>query len=221
MYHRIAKVRAGEPQLTVDLTVDPADFARQMRWLADNDFTSITQRQLFDALMEGAPLPERPVLITFDDGYRGVATIAAPIMRRHGLTGTAYVITDRISKDPKAAPTWLTWGQIRALERRGWDIGSHTVSHADLTATPPDQVLRQLRQSRFALEKNLGQPVQWFCYPYGRVDPEVERLVRKAGYVLAVTTQPGDRLSAREPLLLPRVRVSYETGVRGLSAALG
>lgn len=91
----------------------------------------------------------------------------------------------------------------------------------DLTATPADQTLRQLRQSRFALERNLGHPVQWFCYPAGRVNPEVERLVRKAGYVLAVTTRPGDRLSAREPLLLPRVRVSYQTGVSGLSAALG
>jgi len=221
MYHRIAKVREGEPQLTIDLTVDPDDFARQMQWLADNGFTSITQRELYDALMEDGPLPERPVLITFDDGYRGVATVAAPIMRRHGFIGTAYVITDRIAKDPKVAPTWLTWGQLRALDRRGWDIGSHTVSHADLTDLPPDRALKQLRQSRFALERNLDQPVQWFCYPYGRVDAGVEQLVREAGYVLAVTTQPGDRLSAREPLLLPRVRVAYDTGVRGLAASLG
>ncbi|MFM8612661.1 MAG: polysaccharide deacetylase family protein [Actinomycetota bacterium] len=195
--------------------------ARQMAWLADAGYASITQRQLFAALMEGAPLPERPVLITFDDGYREIAETAAPIMARHGLTGTAYVITDRILADPAAAPLWMTEDQLRDLAAAGWDIGSHTVTHQELTLVDEATALRELRASRFRLERILGRPVQWFCYPVGEYDTASEGLVRRAGYVLAVTTDEGTLQRADQPLLLQRVRVSDDTGVAGLRARLG
>jgi peptidoglycan/xylan/chitin deacetylase (PgdA/CDA1 family) len=221
MYHRIAVLQGDEAQVTRDLTVEPPEFGLQMQWLVDNGYTSISQRQLYDALMEGAELPERPVLITFDDGYRGIARIAAPIMGRVGLTGTAYVITDRIAEDRDTAPQWLTWSMLRRLERRGWDIGSHTVSHREIPSLDRESALEQLRGSRFRLEKELGHPVQWFCYPAGRVSPEAVELVREAGYVLAVTTEQGTLQSASDPLRLTRVRVANDTGVSGLAAALG
>lgn len=221
MYHRIARPSAGAGAYERDLTVGPRDFARQMAWLADAGYASITQRQLFAALMEGAPLPERPVLITFDDGYREIAETAAPIMARHGLTGTAYVITDRILADPAAAPLWMTEDQLRDLAAAGWDIGSHTVTHRELSLVDEATALRELRASRFRLERILGRPVQWFCYPVGKYDTASEGLVRRAGYVLAVTTDEGTLQRADQPLLLQRVRVSDDTGVAGLRARLG
>jgi len=220
MYHRIAMLHGGEPAMTVALTVDPQEFGLQMQWLKANGYQSISQQQLYDALMEGAPLPEKPVLITFDDGYRGIATLAAPIMQRVGFFGTAYVITDRIAKNRKTAPTWMTWGHLRLLEKQGWDIGSHTVSHRELPRLSPEAAAKQLRQSRVALEKNLGHPVQWFCYPAGRVNDAAVEAVRAAGYVLAVTTASGRTQNAEDPLRLSRIRIDNSTGVRGLSAAL-
>jgi len=220
MYHRIAVLAGDEPAVTVDLTVDPGEFALEMQWLKDNGYTSITQMQLYNALEEGQPLPDKPVLLTFDDGYRGIATIAAPIMTRVGMVGTAYVITDRIANLKKTAPTWMTWSQLRTLEQRGWDIGSHTVAHTEIPSMTPEAGLKTLRASRFALEKHLAHPVQWFCYPAGSVDPASVELVKKAGYVLATTTKSGDVHSAADPLQLSRIRISNNTGVRGLAAAL-
>lgn len=80
--------------------------------------------------------------------------------------------------------------------------------------------MQTLRQSRRALERHLGHPVQWFCYPAGRVDDKSVEWVRSAGYVLATTTESGDTLSAQDPLRLQRIRISNSTGVRGLAAAL-
>ena len=220
MYHRIAVLAGDEPAVTIDLTVDPGEFTLQMQWLQDNGYTSITQMQLYRALEEGKPLPDKPVMITFDDGYRGIATIAAPIMTRVEMVGTAYVITDRIANLKKTAPTWMTWSQLRTLEQRGWDIGSHTVAHTEIPSMTPEAGLKTLRASRFALEKHLAHPVQWFCYPAGSVDPASVELVKQAGYVLATTTKSGDVHSAADPLQLSRIRISNSTGVRGLAAAL-
>ena len=220
MYHRIAVLQGDEPAVTQGLTVDPGEFRLQVQWLKEQGYETITQLQLYKALMEGGDLPAKPVMLTFDDGYRGIATIAAPIMKQVGYVGTAYVITDRIAKNPKKAPTWLTWNQLRILEQRGWDIGSHTVSHTEIPGLSPADAAHALRQSRFALERNLGHPVQWFCYPAGAVDATSVDEVRKAGYVLATTTESGEVHSAQDPLRLSRIRVSNTTGVRGLSTAL-
>jgi peptidoglycan/xylan/chitin deacetylase (PgdA/CDA1 family) len=221
MYHRIAVLQGDEPRVTQGLTVDPGEFRLQMQWLKEQGYTTITQLQLFKALEEGGTLPDKPIMLTFDDGYRGIATIAAPIMTQLGFVGTAYVITDRIARDPKRAPTWLTWRQLRILEQRGWDIGSHTVSHTELPGLSEAAALKTLRASRFALERQLGHPVQWFCYPAGAVDAASVEWVRKAGYVLATTTQEGDVHNAADPLRLSRIRVANSTGVRGLADALG
>lgn len=220
MYHRVAPARLDASPYERDLTVAPRAFARQMAWLDAQGYASITQRELFDALMSGAPLPRRPVLITFDDGYREIAETAAPIMAEHGFAGTAYVITDRIAADPAAAPQWLDEEQLRDLQAAGWDIGSHTVSHLELPSLADAEALRQLRASRYRLERILGRPVQWFCYPVGRFDDRTVALVRRAGYVLAVTTRPGVTQRASDPLRLERVRISDDTDVRDLARAL-
>jgi peptidoglycan/xylan/chitin deacetylase (PgdA/CDA1 family) len=217
MYHRINVVSADTPRESRGLTVHPHDFARQMGWLHGHGFTSITQRDLWDALLCGRRLPRRPILITFDDGYRDVFFHASPVLRRLGFRATAYVVSGRISAGD---PSFLTWPLLRALERRGIEIGSHTVAHHDLTSLPDAALLDDLRRSRRTLERRLGHPVPWLAYPFGRNDARVRRQARRAGYLLAVTTQPGALASAREPLALPRLRVLDTTGVTGLARML-
>ena len=112
-------------------------------------------------------LPGRPILITFDDGYRDVFFRASPVLRRLGFRATAYVVSGRISAGD---PSFLTWPLLRALERRGIEIGSHTVAHRDLTSLPDGALLEDLRSSRLTLERRLGHPVPWLAYPFGRND---------------------------------------------------
>lgn len=217
MYHRVNVVTASTPASSRALSVHPADFVRQMEWLDRNGYHTITQRRLFDALMCGGSLPHRPVLLTFDDGYRDVFFNASKVLARLNMRATAYVVTDRIS-GPDIS--FLTWNLLHALERRGIEIGSHTRAHRDMTSLSDEAMLADLTQSRRVLERRLGHPVPWLAYPFGSYDERVERIARRAGYVLGVTTEPGALHSARRPLALPRLRVLDSTGVTGLAAML-
>lgn len=218
MYHRVGGVpaHAAGPFIR-GLTVAPRVFAVEMEWLARNGFHVISQVQLLEALEWGAKLPPKPVMITFDDGYRDVLYNAAPILRRLHMPATAYVITARVGGPD---PSFLDWGELRTLERDGFTIGSHTEHHLDLTALAPAQAWRELAGSRAILERRLGRPVLWLAYPGGREDAQVVALTRRAGYLLAVTTQPGDVQSARQPLLLHRDEILGNLRVASFAALL-
>jgi len=217
MYHRVNVSDPSEPAVSRRLTVHPDDFARQMAWLKRRGYETVTQRDLFAALVHGRPLGPRPILITFDDGYRDVFFEASPVLSRHGFRATAYVISGRISAGDSS---FLTWPLLHALERRGIEIGSHTVLHRDLTSLDTAEAMAELVNSRRRLERELGHPVQWLAYPFGRFNARVEALARRAGYVLATTTQPGVEKPASSPLALRRLRVLDSTGVRGLAQLL-
>jgi peptidoglycan/xylan/chitin deacetylase (PgdA/CDA1 family) len=218
MYHRVDVLRPTLPAMTYRLTVAPADFAAQMRWLKAHRFHAVTQRQVFEALEHGAPLPRKPIVITFDDGYRDVLGKASPVLARLQMPATAYVITERISAGD---PSFLTWGNLRALEQRGICIGSHTVTHSELTLLSDRQASAELRHARRILEHHLGHPVQWLAYPAGREDARIVNLARNAGYVLAVTTHPGAEQSATKSLELHRYEVLDSTHIGGLAQMLG
>src|SRR5919106_6414885 len=157
MYHRINVVTPSTPAASRGLTVHPADFARQMAWLKRQGYRTITQRELFEALMCGRSLGPRPIIIAFDDGYRDNFFKASPVLMRLGMRATAYVVSGRISgRDP----SFLTWPLLRALERRGIEIGSHTMAHRDMTSLSDRAMLADLMSSRRALERKLGHPVR-------------------------------------------------------------
>lgn len=217
MYHRINVSRPGTPSMERRLTVHPADFVRQMKWLKQHGYRAVTQRELFDALIHGARLGPKPILLTFDDGYRDLYENASRVLARLGMRATAYVISGRTKN---GYPVFLTWRLLRQLEARGIEIGSHTVTHASLPSLSDTEALRELVQSRLAFERRLRHPVQWLAYPGGAYDARIERLARRAGYILAVTTEHGVVQSARRPLALHRLRVIDSTGVAGLAAML-
>jgi peptidoglycan/xylan/chitin deacetylase (PgdA/CDA1 family) len=211
MYHRISTDVVGLP----GLTVAPRQFDAEMEWLHAHGFHALTQEQLYGALEYGIRLPPRPVMITFDDGYRDVLWNAAPILHRLHMPATAYVITGRVGDGD---PSFLTWGELVRLERLGFDIGSHTVHHVELTLVPAATAYEELTASRRALEEHLHRPVPWFAYPAGAVDSRVVALTRAAGYQLAVTTLAGNTQYASAPLLLHRDRVLDTTTVSELAA---
>jgi peptidoglycan/xylan/chitin deacetylase (PgdA/CDA1 family) len=217
MYHRIDRQTSRLSALTRTLTVTPAAFAAQMDWLVRHGFHAVREQQLFAALFKGARLPSKPVLLTFDDGYRDVYTYALPVLARLHLPATAYVITSRISGPD---PSFLTWGELRSAQRQGLEIGSHTVTHRPLPALSPTVVVRELVASRRTLERHLGHSVQWFAYPYGSFSAASAAAVRSAGYVLAVTTQGGMQQDARLPMELHRYEIRGDQGLADLAALL-
>ena len=217
MYHRIDYVTASTPAVTKALTVSPEVFRHQMRWLKRHEFHTIMQRSLFNALMCGSHLRRKPIIVTFDDGYRDVYRYASPVIERFGMHATSYLITERISGDDRS---FLSWKQVRGFEKRGVEIGSHTVSHAALTALSDEGALSELVRSRRKLERKLDHRVTWLAYPYGDYDARIERLAKKAGYKLAVTTDWGSVQSAQRPFALKRLRILDTTGVSGLAAML-
>jgi peptidoglycan/xylan/chitin deacetylase (PgdA/CDA1 family) len=221
MYHRVAPASTATNAVSRGLTVTPAAFRAQMAWLRRNGFTAVTQAEVFRAIQDGAALPRKPVLLTFDDGYVDAVNDVLPTLRSLGFPATFFIITGRIG-----ARAFLDADQLRTLSAAGMDIGSHTVEHLELPSLDPATRARQLSASRAALETLLGHPVRWFCYPAGRNDAASARAVADAGYLLAYTTAGGSVLRSGALTRLPRVRVAGEasldafaTSVRAASAA--
>lgn len=215
MFHRVATLAGPTTAVERDLTVAPAVFRAQMDWLAANGYHPITQARLFRALYLGDRLPRRPVVLTFDDGYVDAVTTILPVLQKRRWPATFFVITGRAG-----ARAFLTWPQMAALDRAGMDVSSHTVDHVELPGLSPEQRMRELRDSRRALEHHLGHPVYWFAYPAGRFDAASGAAVRQAGYLLAYTTAYGSTISSATPMSEPRVRVRGEGSVAEFAAAV-
>jgi len=209
-YHRVGVV-AGLP----GLTVDPGLFDAEMRWLHGAGYHAISAAQLFAALERGAPLPPRPVMITFDDGYRDILWNAAPLLHRLRMPATAFVIVARVGGPD---PSFLDWPELRRLQALGFTIGSHTVHHVELTAVSNAVADSELLDSRLRLGRRLGAPVQAIAYPLGAADDRVAELAARAGYVLGFTERAGSQQSADAPLLLHRDEILPTTGVAGVRA---
>lgn len=182
-------------------TLPTAEFEAQMEWLAENGYTTIPISLLVEALRFGAELPPRPVVITFDDGWRSVYTEAFPVMQRYGFTGVAYLVTDTLG-----ASKILDTEQLAEMIAAGWEIGSHTRTHLALPHHH-ESAQAEIRQSRFILEDLLGVPVLTFAYPYGRSDEFTANKVFDSGYLAAVGLGDHCRQSKRNLYYMPRIEV--------------
>lgn len=169
-------------------SLKPGQFETEMAWLSHHHFHSITLRQFYNAYEYDAKLPSRPVVITFDDGHESNYTMATPILKKYGYTATEFVVTGTVGKRKGI----LTKNELLAMQKSGiWDIESHSVDHPHLAQLPQKKVVYELTQSKKTLEKLLGKPVQFFCYPYGSYNRQVVKDVKAAGYVLATTVHHG------------------------------
>jgi len=200
MYHYIRVVNQEADPLGFRLSVTPERFAEQMAWLAASDYTPMRMRDVVACLRGQLSCPPSPVALTFDDGYDDNALNALPVLKRYGIPATFYVVAGSVG-----TPGYMTWAQLAELQESGMEIGSHTVTHADLTVLTIDQARDELVRSRELLEAGLGQPVESFSYPAGSYSAEVAELVREVGYTSAVTTQQTRDLSQLYQLARRRV----------------
>jgi peptidoglycan/xylan/chitin deacetylase (PgdA/CDA1 family) len=161
--------------------------------------------QVQSAWDEGTPLPSKPVVLTFDDGYRGQLDNAMPVMKRHGWPGVLYMTIANFKP-----ATGLKPADVRELLAAKWELGAHTFSHSDLRTLAPPELRHEVGESRTWLRKRFGRPVKSFAYPAGMYGPAALEEVRRAGFDNAVTVQPG--LAERDqPFELNRIRVSANT----------
>lgn len=200
MYHYVRTVDPTQDELGYKLSVAPERFTEQMEWLFNNGYTPLRMDTLAKCLLQQAHCPAKAVVLTFDDGYADAATAAFPILRRYGFTATFYIVTDFVGQ-----PGYMTWEQINTLHEYGMEIGSHSISHPDLTARSSEVASNEIIASRTIIEKHIGAPVKSFCYPLGRYSPLLAEVTRDAGYTNAVTTRQGYSMAGMYEL--PRRRV--------------
>jgi peptidoglycan/xylan/chitin deacetylase (PgdA/CDA1 family) len=212
MYHVIGDPPAGAPY--PDLYVGRSDFEGQLRWLSRHGYQAVTQRDVWNHWHRGRALPAKPIVISFDDGYRGVAEVALPSMQARTWPGVLNLTVKNLQ-----VPGGLSQWRVRRLLAAGWELASHSLTHPDLTGLEDDDLAREVRRSRAVLRARFGVPVDFFCYPAGRYDARVIRAAREAGYLGATTTVEG-LARPDEPYALRRVRVSGSDGVNGLAEKL-
>lgn len=216
MYHYIRDNPDPHDVLGANLSVSPADFRSQMDWLAKNGYHPVDLDDLRGYLMNNATLPSRPVVITLDDGYADLYTAAYPVLRAHQFKAVAYIVSGFLNR-----PSNVTPAQVVEMNANGIEIGSHTVSHSDLTKLSGAELQRQLGDSKVTLEAILGHPVLDFCYPSGAFNPTVVHAVQAAGYQSATTTRPGTGHAAADRFEWTRVRVNGGEPLNEFTARLG
>lgn len=221
MYHMVREhVRGSRAN---KMRVRPADFERQVRWLKDDGWEFVTVSEIVDR-----PSGGKRVAITFDDGYRDNLTEALPILRAHGAKATLYLVADRAS-----CPDWpaqrrasragsdlsseerLTDDDVRELVAAGVvELGSHTVTHVDLTQVDGEVKERELADSKSLIEDLSGRPVRTFCYPFGLFSEGDPERLRSLGYEAALTVEQGISDPRRDdPMRWKRVKVSGAEGM--------
>jgi peptidoglycan/xylan/chitin deacetylase (PgdA/CDA1 family) len=211
-YHVVGAPPANAP--FPELYVGRSDFVQQLAWLHRRGYTAVSLRRVVDYWRRGYALPPRPIVLSFDDGYRGDFTNALPLLRRYRWPGVLNLAVQNML-DGK-----LTLPELRSLIAAGWEIDAHTLTHPDLTTLDSAELRRQVGGSRRWIRRRLGVPVDFFCYPSGRYDAAVLAAVRAAGFIGATTTQQG-YASPRDGLLtLDRIKVDGSDGLSGLVAKL-
>jgi peptidoglycan/xylan/chitin deacetylase (PgdA/CDA1 family) len=206
---------------TLRWSVSPGDFDEHMALLKERGCTAMTVSGYAATLRGLAPLPPRPVLITFDDGFADLVSAALPVLRRYGFTATAYVITSRVGA-PRTAGTdpTLDWADMAELRAGGVEIGSHGHTHRALDCLHRHEVHRELALSKLVLEDKLREQVLSFAYPYGYGTRAVRREVCAAGYTSACGVKNALSHERDEIFDIARVLMQRDTGATGLDALL-
>lgn len=208
MYHYVEYVTDEKDTTRALLNTYPHVLDAQIKTLKDAGYTFLTHRELTDVLNKITILPKKPVVLTFDDGYRDFYTDAYPILLRHNVKATQYVITGLLHDK-----NYMTPEQIAEVSRGGLvEIGAHTVTHPWLKNGTSEFLAYEAYESKKALETLTGQPVVSFAYPYGAFDLLTIEIVKKAGFTSAVSTIPGNMHSHDTKYFLYRIRPGISVG---------
>lgn len=230
MYHRVeASLHASERRYAVTT----AQFAAQLDWLTDRDWRPCSMTAFMAWYLDGASLPARSVLITFDDGFAGLHSQVMPQMARRGWPATVFLVSAltgghegwlaREQQASGAAHALLSAAQIAEMAAAGFEFHSHSRHHARLTELDEARLVDEVAGSRAELEQLIGAPVRAIAYPYGGVDARVRQAVAQAGYRLGFGVEPGFNRAAGPALDVRRLDITgFDTPSRfGRKLAFG
>ena len=210
LYHHIGNPLPGSYPL---LTVTPKKFAEQIKWLVKNGYQGICPSEWLAYCRKEGGLPEKPVLITFDDAYEEIVEHAFPLLHEHGFEAAVFVVTGRIGQtndwDRQIGYTQhrlMTADQIKEWSHKGIEFGSHSRTHRKLTILLYSEMEDEITRSRKDLTKLVQQPVVSFSYPHGCYDENVRNFMSRT-FPLAFTVIPGMNTVETDPLQLRRTTV--------------
>ncbi len=203
MYHNIRINPNSSDAVSAALSVSPAQFEQQLTYLKSHNYNTITLDELSDALDGKVSLPENPVVLTFDDGYRNFYDNAFPLLKKNHMKAVLFVITDVVG-----TKAYLTWDQIAEMNiSRLIEFGAHTRHHANLPELPASSIVDEIVGSKIKLERHLRKQINWFAYPYGSYNDFIKQTVADSGFKGAVSTIYGVAQSKDNIFLSPRIMV--------------
>ena len=215
-YHFIGNNPDPKDLARDNLSVAPDKFEDQMKFLSESGYHTITFDTLYAVLGGNASLPEKGVILTFDDGYIDFYINAFPILKKYNLHAVAFIPTGLIGTG-----YYMNWDQIKEIDAIGLvSFQAHSISHPNLTSLNDEQLNFQLTESKHILEQNLGKPVNTFAYPYGISDERVWQAARQAGYIGAVGTWYDQIISEGVIYDMPRIKISGGLDIAAFSLRL-
>jgi peptidoglycan/xylan/chitin deacetylase (PgdA/CDA1 family) len=208
MYHYVEYVKDKKDVTRQSLDIEPKIFDAQLKTLVDGHFTFLKMSDVADILDGKKSLPEKPLVLTFDDGYRDFYTDAYPILKKYRVKATAYVVPGFFDQ-----PNYLLLSQVKKLAKDSTiELGAHTMHHVYLKDVASIFAEREIIQSKYKLEDIIHKPVISFAYPYGAFDNQAIELSKKAGFSTAVSTIGGIQVSENNRYFLFRMRAGNMIG---------
>lgn len=199
IYHHVAPERPLGYESMGALFETPDNFERELKYLKDNGYEAVSFDNLADFLQFGLPLPGRPVILSFDDGWQNQFDYAFPLLKKYGFTATFFVVTGYLEHG-----NFMTIEQLQTLLGAGMTIGSHTCSHVALSGIDsPSKLQNELAGSKAWLEDRLSVPISTFAYPYGSYSTAVASAVAASGYRTARTFDTGAHYTRNRLATLP------------------
>lgn len=203
LYHYIGNNPIPTDKERDYLSIGPAAFEEQMRYLNENGYTAISLDTLYAGLKKQVTLPNKPVVITFDDGYMDFYYNVYPILRRFNLHAILFIPTGLMNQG-----YYLTWVQIKEMSASGLiTFGSHSVHHLNLSTLQQSSLDFEITESKKVLQDQLGVPINFMAYPYGSTNERVIETTRKAGYFGATGTWGGKIQAEGTIYNMPRFKV--------------
>lgn len=197
-YHRI------DSGIRHSLVVPPEEFKKQMQYLHNEGYHSITLDELYDYVTKGTELPDKPVLITFDDGYIDNYQHAMPILKEYNMKATLFMISGSVGEN-----RFVGLEQLKEMQANGIDIQSHTVNHKDLRHMSLQQARDELVSSKAVLEDSMKHPVRYIAYPGGFTNKDIDTIAEESGYRMAFNVKAGNVQPGQDLFNLPRQAVFF------------
>lgn len=208
MYHYVEYVQNQKDTTRKSLNIDPDIFESQIKGLQADGYTFLTPSQIPDILSEKMALPQKPIILSFDDGYRDFYTDVYPILKKYHVPAVAYIVPGFLDK-----ANWMLTSQVQQIAKEGLvEIGAHTIHHTYLKGASLKTVTYEVTQSKIQLEQLIHKPVVSFAYPYGAFDLQAIKVVQDAGFTNAVSTLPGINVTGKNTFFLYRIRPGDRTG---------